>query len=346
MATQAELLQRRLKMMRTRLEHHTGKAGAWVPKHGSSRAAAGAVEVEAEVVEAEMVEEERDVQCDVSDDVSDSDVDLEDDDAAGEEKQVTKSKAELKEEWIEEQLKLVGQLDLTDSFDFAWPGSESKSRQPLKYIAGVDVSFIQGTDHAVTSLVVLEYPSLKLEYEGFTHCYCRYPYIAGFLAYRELPGLMQAFANLRKRRPDLKPQVVIMDGNGTIHHRGIGIACHFGVLTNIPTIGIAKSLLLVDGMSRDTVDMKLEDMEVGSALELWGTSGRVWGHAYKTMKDKALYVSPGHRMSLDSAIGIVKAVWEKELHRKYLPMPTRLADHLSRIYVKKVEKKMRNQRRR
>eukprot|EP01063_Lacrimia_lanifica_P001721 TRINITY_DN10890_c0_g1_i1.p1 TRINITY_DN10890_c0_g1~~TRINITY_DN10890_c0_g1_i1.p1 ORF type:complete len:365 (+),score=121.42 TRINITY_DN10890_c0_g1_i1:63-1097(+) len=336
MATQSDLLKRKRKMMRTRLEQHSGAAGGWVPKHAPSRGVAG--DQQSKINEAETVAAEAEQESNVGVEASDEESDFELDEDEEEEK-VTKSKEQLREEWREEQLELREKLDLTDAFDFAWPGSESKSTAPLKYIAGMDVSFIQGTDHAVTSLTVFEYPSLELVYEGFTHCFCRYPYIAGFLAYRELPGLLQAITDLKRRRPELMPQVIFMDGNGTIHHHGFGIACHFGVLTGIPTLGIAKNLLCVDGMSHDQVEMRLEDKEVGDDVELWGNSGRVWGHAYKTSKDKAIYVSPGHRMSLPSALGLVRAVWEAEVHQKYLPMPTRLANHLSRTYIKKIEKK-------
>uniref|UniRef100_A0A8D0L900 Endonuclease V n=1 Tax=Sphenodon punctatus TaxID=8508 RepID=A0A8D0L900_SPHPU len=77
------------------------------------------------------------------------------------------------------------------------------------------------------------------------------PYVAGFLAFREVPFLVEAAQRLQAQEPELTPQVLLVDGNGVLHHRGFGIACHLGVLTGLPCVGVAKNLLQVDGLAYD-----------------------------------------------------------------------------------------------
>lgn len=89
--------------------------------------------------------------------------------------------------------------------------------------------------------MVLEFPSLNVVYERYQMVRLTKPYIPGFLAFREVPFLLDLLNELRKTRPELVPQVVFMDGNGVLHPRGCGVACHFGVVADIPTIGVAKT---------------------------------------------------------------------------------------------------------
>uniref|UniRef100_A0A8C9F3A3 Endonuclease V n=1 Tax=Pavo cristatus TaxID=9049 RepID=A0A8C9F3A3_PAVCR len=77
------------------------------------------------------------------------------------------------------------------------------------------------------------------------------PYVAGFLAFREVPFMVEAVQRLQREQPDLRPQVLLVDGNGLLHQRGFGVACHLGVLTDLPCVGVAKNLLHVDGLVKD-----------------------------------------------------------------------------------------------
>uniref|UniRef100_A0A8C9URE8 Endonuclease V n=1 Tax=Spermophilus dauricus TaxID=99837 RepID=A0A8C9URE8_SPEDA len=79
------------------------------------------------------------------------------------------------------------------------------------------------------------------------------PYVAGFLAFREVPFLLDLVQRLQEKEPDLMPQVLLVDGNGVLHHRGFGVACHLGVLTELPCIGVAKKLLQVDGLENNAL---------------------------------------------------------------------------------------------
>lgn len=105
-------------------------------------------------------------------------------------------------------------------------------------VGGLDISFFAATDHAddeekyksetaaVAALVVLSYPTLEPLYEDLLPVTLTQPYAAGFLAYREAPALVELVGRLRATRPDLLPQVLMVDGNGVLHPRGCGLACH------------------------------------------------------------------------------------------------------------------------
>jgi len=128
------------------------------------------------------------------------------------------------------------------------------------------------------------------------HVNVSFPYIPTFLAFREVPALKAALGFLPKR-----PDLLLVDGNGTLHPHGIGIACQAGIELNIPTIGVAKSLLC------GTV--KNEPVKVGDASEVL-VDGNVLGHALRTSGSKKgiVYVSPGHRISPASAVDIIRGL--------------------------------------
>lgn len=79
------------------------------------------------------------------------------------------------------------------------------------------------------------------------------PYIPGFLAFREVPILYVLFERLKQKRPDLWPQLVLVDGNGILHQNQCGLACHLGVLIDLPTVGVGKTLFYIDGLTKDRV---------------------------------------------------------------------------------------------
>ncbi|KAM6344824.1 endonuclease V isoform 2-T2 [Alca torda] len=105
------------------------------------------------------------------------------------------------------------------------------------------------------------------------------PYVAGFLAFREVPFLVEAVQRLQQEEPRLRPQVLLVDGNGLLHPRGFGVACHLGVLTDLPCIGVAKNLLQVDGLVRDELHREqIRSLQrEGDTFPLTGTSGRARG---------------------------------------------------------------------
>jgi len=134
-----------------------------------------------------------------------------------------------------------------------------------------------------------------------------FPYVPGYLGFREVPALAAAWARL-----DPKPDVVLVDGQGLAHPRGLGLACHLGLVLDVPTIGVAKSLLVGEGEpGPDPGD---------TTRILW--KGRAVGCALRTRRGaRPLYVSVGHRVSLETAVAIVRAAFDS----RRLPAPIRAA---------------------
>uniref|UniRef100_A0A8B9G3M2 Endonuclease V n=1 Tax=Amazona collaria TaxID=241587 RepID=A0A8B9G3M2_9PSIT len=182
----------------------------------------------------------------------------------------------------------------------------------LERVGGVDLSYIKGDDSsACASLVVLSYPALEVLYEDCRMVAVSAPYVAGFLAFREVPFLVEAVQRLQQEEPKLKPQVLLVDGNGLLHPRGFGVACHLGVLTDLPCIGVAKNLLQVDGLTRDEVHREqiCSLQREGDSFPLTGASGRLLGMVLRSCSNssKPLYISVGHRVCLGTAVRLVRS---------------------------------------
>ncbi|WP_243031746.1 endonuclease V [Thermus altitudinis] len=137
-----------------------------------------------------------------------------------------------------------------------------------------------------------------------------FPYIPGFLSFREAPAYLQALSALPE-----PPEALLVDGQGIAHPRGLGIASHLGVHLDLPSIGVAKRLLY------GRLEGPLPP-EAGSAVRLLSSEGRPLGYAYRSRKGvKPLFVSPGHRVGLEEALAFVKRLPT----RFRLPEPLRLA---------------------
>ncbi|XP_068135046.1 endonuclease V isoform X2 [Hyperolius riggenbachi] len=240
--------------------------------------------------------------------------------------------SETLQRWEREQSMLKEQLIIRDTDH--WQSQPDLSG--LQQVGGVDLSYIKGDDTmACASLVVLSYPDLEVIYEDCRMVTLDAPYVAGFLAFREVPSLVEAVERLKEERPDLMPQVLLVDGNGILHHRGFGIACHLGILAGLPTIGVAKNLLQVDGLENNEAhkEQAKELQNGGDFFHLRGSSGDVLGAALKscTKSSKPIYVSVGHRIGLETAVRLVHACC-----RYRVPEPTRQADIRSREFCLKV----------
>jgi len=168
----------------------------------------------------------------------------------------------------------------------------------IKLIAGVDQAF--KNDEIISSIVVCEFKTLSIIERKTAVLQNKFPYIPGLLSFREGPAIVKCFKNL-----EVKPDVMLVDGNGILHPRGLGLATHLGIVLNVPTIGVAKSLLcgkIVDGK------VYLDNKHVG--------------YEVVTKKGcKPIYVSPGHMVSLETSLEIVK----KCIRNHKLPEPLRLA---------------------
>ncbi|XP_028912553.1 endonuclease V [Ornithorhynchus anatinus] len=233
--------------------------------------------------------------------------------------------------WEREQARL--KAGVVDWDTEAWQGEPGFSG--LRRVGGVDLSFVKGDGvSACASLVVLGYPELEVVYEECRMVRLTAPYVSGFLAFREAPFLADAVRRLREEEPSLVPQVLFVDGNGLLHHRGFGVACHLGVLTGLPCVGVAKKLLQVDGLENDELHKeKIRELRTGGdAFPLLGDSGTVLGMALKSHERSTnpVYVSVGHKISLDTAVRLTQACCR---HR--VPEPIRQADIRSREYIRK-----------
>jgi deoxyribonuclease V len=182
----------------------------------------------------------------------------------------------------------------------------------LRTVAGVDAGYEDEGNTARAVVVVLAYPSLEpLDYTVARRP-ARFPYIPGFLSFREGPAVIAALEALR-----VAPDMLICDGQGIAHPRRLGIASHIGVLTGMPAIGCAKSLLV--GTHPPVPD------ERGAWVPLTHRREQI-GAVLRTRPGvKPVYVSIGHRVALPTAIDIVMSCVTK--YR--LPETTRLADGLA-----------------
>ncbi|XP_052118563.1 uncharacterized protein LOC107495359 isoform X3 [Arachis duranensis] len=219
--------------------------------------------------------------------------------------------------WIAAQDLLREKLIREDSFTWKIPEDRSDSEEGLlRYIGGVDISFSKDDPSmACGTLVVLDLRTLQVVYEDFSLVNIRVPYVPGFLAFREL---------------------LMVDGNGILHPRGFGLACHLGVEANLPTIGIGKNLHHVDGLNQSRVRELLEAGENSCKdfINLVGCSGHIWGAAMRSTQGsiKPIFISIGHRISLQTALRLV------QMTCKYrVPEPTRQADIRSRDYIRKLK---------
>ena len=181
----------------------------------------------------------------------------------------------------------------------------------LKLVAGADVSYSRGSNLFFSSVVVLEMPDMRILEVATASGEVNFPYIPGLLSFREAPILIKAFENVKNI-----PDAVIFDGHGTAHPRGLGLACHMGLVLDMPTIGCAKKILVGDYEP------------VGDEVGEYSTivyKGDIVGAALRTKNNvKPVFVSPGHRMDISSAIDIVV----KTCRGYKLPEPTRQA-HLA-----------------
>ncbi|TPX63607.1 hypothetical protein SpCBS45565_g06507 [Spizellomyces sp. 'palustris'] len=213
------------------------------------------------------------------------------------------------------------------------------SFQGLNYIAGLDVSFFEGTNEAVACVVVFRVPGLVKVYTKCRRVTLTEPYIPGFLAFRESPILLSLLEELKQEHEEWYPQVVFVDGNGTLHPRQFGLACHVGVLAGVPSIGIAKNFLQIESEGlllcnmKDTARKSLDG--AGKWLRIIGSSGYVFGAALRSSQESInpIFVSSGHMISLSTAVNLV--AW---CCKYRVPEPIRAADFESREIVRSVER--------
>jgi deoxyribonuclease V len=184
--------------------------------------------------------------------------------------------------------------------------------RPINVVVGADVSFPSKTE-ALAAVVALSYPELSLIESVVRRGECAFPYVPGLLAFREAPILLEALAALGN-----EADVVLCDGQGLAHPKGMGLASHVGILIDLPTIGCAKSRLY--GTHDDPRRSR------GGWSPLLGRTGDTLGAVLRTRSDVSpVFVSVGHRIDLKKAIEVVL-----ECSPKYrIPEPLRAAHTLA-----------------
>lgn len=176
-------------------------------------------------------------------------------------------------------------------------------------VAGIDVAYPENEfDQACGACVVLDYDTRQVIDETIVFTKTEFPFISTYFAYRELPIVEQLVNQLKE-----KPSLLLLDGNGIIHPYRCGFASHAGFVLNLPTIGVAKTLLYgkVHG-SQVIIDKEHR------------------GYAFSGKGKKPVYVSPGHRISLKTSLEVVK-----NLSCYKNPEPLRLAHHLAKERLRK-----------
>ncbi|WP_034833499.1 deoxyribonuclease V [Endozoicomonas numazuensis] len=182
----------------------------------------------------------------------------------------------------------------------------------VRWVAGVDVGFEQQGSVTRAAVALLDFPSLALKGFVIHREPTRMPYIPGLLSFRECPAIIEALGQL-----NTAPDLILCDGQGIAHPRRLGVACHLGVLTGLPAIGVAKSRLC--GQHDALAEAK------GSQVDLVD-KGEVIGRVIRSRKGvRPLYVSIGHKVSLTTAVDYVLAC----LTQYRLPETTRWADALA-----------------
>jgi deoxyribonuclease V len=179
---------------------------------------------------------------------------------------------------------------------------------PWKTLAAADVSFDRGSEVLFAAVVVVLAETCEVVEKVGLASPARFPYIPGLLSFREIPALLEVFDKLRTR-----PDVVLCDGQGIAHPLRLGIASHLGLRLDLPTVGCAKSRLcgkyVEPGPNRgDRSPLVHRGQTIGAVLRT-------------RPKVAPLFVSPGHRCDLESAVDLVMATSGK----LRLPIPSRMA---------------------
>lgn len=182
----------------------------------------------------------------------------------------------------------------------------------VRRVAGLDVGFEAGGSITRAAVVVLSFPELRLLEKSLVKIPTQFPYVPGFLSFRETPALLEALDQVSQ-----SPHLLLCDGQGLAHPRRFGLACHLGVLTGLPSIGVAKTRLIGEHVYLGN--------EKGDWTWLLDQGERI-GVVLRTRKEvRPLYVSSGHKISLFTAIRYVLACTT----RYRLPETTRLAHRLA-----------------
>ena len=196
------------------------------------------------------------------------------------------------------------------------PRVEAADRLPeVRLVAGVDAHYDAAGRTTFAAVAVMRLPGLELEDRATARRSTTFPYVPGLLSFREAPAILDALERL-----GAAPDLLLVDGQGLAHPRRFGIACHVGVLADLPAVGVAKSRLV--GAHEEPGSGRGDRVPLRHRGEVVGVVVRTRANT------RPLYVSIGHRISLETAVGYVLRC----SLRFRLPEPIREADRLSRLH--------------
>lgn len=199
-------------------------------------------------------------------------------------------------------LQLIGQKQVIQQDTF----------RKIEYVAGVDIGFQDNYRITKAAIVILKFPSLELIESATIETPTTFPYIPGYLSFREIPAILKVMEKV-----NIIPDLILCDGQGYAHPRRFGLACHLGVILDLPTIGVAKKRLIG----------KHDEVSINKgSWQYLKDKDEIIGAVVRTRTNvKPVYVSIGHKISLPTAIDYVL-----QCTTKYrLPETTRHADHLA-----------------
>jgi len=165
---------------------------------------------------------------------------------------------------------------------------EDRLPDPIRLVAGVDVGYT--AEHSIGAVAVFDYDSVNFVEKSTSRQKTQFPYMPSFLSFREVPAAVSAI-----RKLTLRPDVFLVDGHGYAHPRRLGFASHLGLVLDAPTIGVAKNLLC--GEVRNHANDKWKPIVHEGEI--------VGGAVFKSPHAKPIYVSVGHKVSLETAVKIV-----------------------------------------
>lgn len=181
----------------------------------------------------------------------------------------------------------------------------------IKTIGGADVSLNLYSTTIYAGIILLSFPQLQPLAYSLVKAETRFPYVPGYLAFREVPALVKVLEQMKQ-----KPDVLVVDGHGIAHPRRMGIAAHLGALTGQPSLGCAKKILF--GKFNDP------DLKQGSYTPIFDKQEQI-GYAFRSKTNvKPVFISPGNLIGMNNSLNIIR----KCTGKYRIPEPTRLAHEL------------------
>ena len=251
------------------------------------------------------------------------------------------------------QKSLASKVELKDPSDFKGQSlllrkfNQASVTKPF-YIGGLDLSFFTNCDKkAVCGYTIYSYEGpkskkLKLVYQNTRLCQLTIPYKAGYLGFREAEPMIETVQIQIKSKPQIKPDILLVDGNGILHPEKFGLACHVGVGLDTPTVGVAKTMFYFGQLLNNQHEIKqscasmtkcgqskpifVENQQLGLILQ---TSNQFHG--------QPLIVSQGHKIGLYTAIKVVLESMNSDFENRHLPEPLLQADLVSRLTVAEID---------